>query len=158
MVGHGPPDENRGTTCEYDGLEQENFMTITEVEAGSYIFMDGRYRTVLQDFENALFVLSTVVNRPRADRLTIDAGVKAMSNDFGLPQPKDLEGAELTGLSEEHGHLKVEGEAAKLRVGDLVQIIPSHCDTTINIHSHYYGVRKGKLEAVWEIGARGRFR
>jgi D-serine deaminase-like pyridoxal phosphate-dependent protein len=131
---------------------------ITEVEAGSYLFMDGRYRSVLQDFENSLFVLSTVVNRPRSDRVTIDAGVKAMSTDFGLPQPRDLEEAELTGLSEEHGHLKVSGAATGLRVGDLVQIVPSHCDTTINIHSHYFGVRKGKLEAVWEIAARGRFR
>lgn len=131
---------------------------ITEIEAGSYVFMDGRYRSVLQDFDCALTVLSTVVNRPRPDRATIDAGVKAMSTDFGLPQPMGLPGAELTGLSEEHGHVKVEGEATNLRVGDLVRIIPSHCDTTINIHSHYFGVRKGVLEAVWEIGARGRFR
>jgi len=131
---------------------------ITELEAGSYIFMDGRYRSVLQDFECALSVLSTVVNRPAPDRATIDAGVKAMSTDFGLPQPKDLPGAELFGLSEEHGHIRLEQEAARLRVGDLVEIIPSHCDTTINIHSHYFGVRKGVLEAVWEISARGRFR
>jgi D-serine deaminase-like pyridoxal phosphate-dependent protein len=128
------------------------------VEAGSYVFMDGRDRGGLQELECAHTLLTTVVNRPREDRATIDAGVKAVSTDFGLPQPKDLPGAELTGLSEEHGHLKVEGEASKLRVGDLVEIIPSHCDTTINIHSHYFGVRKGVLEAVWEIGARGRFR
>jgi D-serine deaminase-like pyridoxal phosphate-dependent protein len=131
---------------------------ITEIEAGSYIFMDGRYRSVLQDFDCALTVLATVVNRPAPDRATIDAGVKAMSTDFGLPQPKNLPGAELFGLSEEHGHIRVEQEASRLKVGDVVEIIPSHCDTTINVHDHYFGVRNGTLESVWEIRARGRFR
>lgn len=130
---------------------------ITEIQAGSYIFVDGKYRSILTDFDCALTVLATVINRPRKDRATIDTGLKCMSVEFGLPQPRDLPGAKVIALHEEHGILELEGEATNLKVGEQVEIIPSHCDTTINIHSHYLAMRDGVLEAVWEIAARGKF-
>jgi D-serine deaminase-like pyridoxal phosphate-dependent protein len=131
---------------------------ITEIEAGSYIFMDGAYRKVLQDFECALTVLTTVISRPTPDRAIVDIGRKSMSNDMGMPTVFNVEGATLVGLSEEHGKLQVEGEARQLRPGDKIEILPSHGDTTINLHTHYFAVRKGRLEAIWEIAGRGRFR
>jgi D-serine deaminase-like pyridoxal phosphate-dependent protein len=131
---------------------------ITEIEAGSYIFMDGAYRKVLQDFDCALTVLTTVISRPTPDRAIVDIGRKSISNDMGMPEPFNLKGATLESLSEEHGKLKVEGDARQLRSGDKIEILPSHGDTTINIHSHYFAMRKGKLEAIWEIGGRGKFR
>jgi len=131
---------------------------ITEIEAGSYIFMDATYRKVLTDFDCALTVLTTVISRPTPDRAVVDIGRKSMSNDMGLPVVFDLEGATLVSLSEEHGKLEVEGEARKLKIGDKLEILPSHGDTTINLHTHYFALRKGCLEAVWEIAGRGRFR
>jgi D-serine deaminase-like pyridoxal phosphate-dependent protein len=131
---------------------------ITEIEAGSYVFMDGSYRKVLQDFQCALTVLTTVISRPTPDRAVVDIGRKSISNDMGMPDVFNVEGATLTALSEEHGKLQVEGDARQLRPGDKIEILPSHGDTTINIHSHYFGVRNGKLEAIWEIAGRGKFR
>ena len=131
---------------------------ITEIEAGSYIFMDGAYRKVLQDFECALTVLTTVISRPTPDRAVVDIGRKSLSNDMGMPEVFNVEGATLVSLSEEHGSVDVEGEARQLRSGDKIEILPSHGDTTINIHSHYFAMRNDKLEAVWEIAGRGRFR
>jgi len=131
---------------------------ITEIEAGSYVFMDAAYRKVLQDFECALTVLTTVISRPAPNRAVVDIGRKSISNDMGMPVVFNVPGATLVGLSEEHGTLTVEGDASQLRPGDKIEILPSHGDTTINIHSHYFATRKGKLEAIWEIVGRGKFR
>ncbi|MFQ5873497.1 MAG: DSD1 family PLP-dependent enzyme [Dehalococcoidia bacterium] len=131
---------------------------ITEVQAGSYLFMDTQYRGVLTDFDCAASVLATVISRPSKGLAVVDAGRKAVSNDHGMPQVKDLPGATLVGLSEEHGNIAVEGEAANLKVGDKIEIIPSHTDTTVNLHDYYFTMRDDSLEAVWEIAGRGKFR
>ncbi|MDD5082326.1 MAG: DSD1 family PLP-dependent enzyme [Dehalococcoidales bacterium] len=131
---------------------------ITEVQAGSYIFMDGRYRNILPDFDCALTLLTTVISRPGADRAVIDAGRKAITDEFGPPTVIGISGAKLVNLSEEHGTLVLEGDARQLEVGDKIELLPSHGDTTINIHSHYFAIRNGSLEAIWEIAGRGKFR
>lgn len=131
---------------------------ITELQCGSYIFMDGDYVQVLTDFKPALNVLSMVISRPAPDRAVTDAGLKSISTDRGLPAVVGLKGATVAGLSEEHGRLKIGGEAAKLRVGDKVRLLPMHGDTTINLHTHYFGVRDGRLEAVIPIEGRGKIR
>ena len=81
-----------------------------------------------------------------------------MSVDSGLPVVWNGNGAEISKLAEEHGILSLEGEARNLKVGDRVRLLPMHGDTTINLHSHYFGVRNGILEDVIPITARGRFR
>jgi len=131
---------------------------ITELQPGSYIFMDGDYLQVFQDFSSALNVLATVISRPAPDRAVTDAGLKSISTDRGLPQVVGVPGATVTGLSEEHGRMKVEGAATKLKVGDRVRFLPMHGDTTINLHTHYFGVRDGRLEAVIPIEGRGKIR
>ncbi len=131
---------------------------ITELQCGSYIFMDGDYLQVFKDFEPALNVLANVISRPVPDRAITDAGLKSISTDRGVPQVVGLTGATVVGLSEEHGKLKVEGAATRLKVGDRVRFLPMHGDTTINLHTHYFGIRKGKLEAVIPIEGRGKIR
>lgn len=130
---------------------------ITDLQCGSYIFMDGDYLEVFQDFSPALSVLATVISR-NGDRGVVDAGKKSISEDRGLPYVIEPEGAEVLGLSEEHVRLQVSGPAASLKVGDKVRLRPMHGDTTINLHSHYFGARNGILESVIEIAGRGRFR
>lgn len=130
---------------------------VTEVQAGAYPFMDAHYRYV-PDFDVSLLVLSTVISRPAEDRAIIDCGHKAIGVTLGLPEVARPTGAKVARLSSEHGILALEGgDARQLRPGDKVWLIPSHGGTAVNIHSHYYMIRDGKLEAVWEIPARARF-
>ena len=129
---------------------------VTEVQAGAYPFMDAHYRYV-PDFDVSLMVLSTVISRPTEDRAIIDCGHKAIGVTLGLPEVAWPTGATVAKLSSEHGSLKVEGEARQLAPGDKVWLVPAHGGTPINIHSHYYAVRDGKIETVWEIAARARF-
>jgi D-serine deaminase-like pyridoxal phosphate-dependent protein len=129
---------------------------ITEIQAGSYVFMDGRYSDVRSDFETALTLHTTVLRR-RGRLVITDAGVKSLSSDFGLPRGADLP-LRAVGLSEEHGHLLIdEGAELSLEPGDRLRILPSHGDTTINLHDRYYAARGDRVEEVWPIVGRGRF-
>jgi D-serine deaminase-like pyridoxal phosphate-dependent protein len=129
---------------------------VTEIQAGSYVFMDGRYADVRSDFETALTLHTTVLRR-RGRLVITDAGVKSLSSDFGLPRGADLP-LRAVGLSEEHGHLLIdEGAELMLEPGDRIRILPSHGDTTINLHDRYYAARGDRVEEVWPIVGRGRF-
>jgi D-serine deaminase-like pyridoxal phosphate-dependent protein len=127
---------------------------VTEIQAGSYVFMDGRYRDVRTDFEPALTLHTTVIHR-RGRLVVTDAGVKSLSSDFGLPVAFDV-GARVVGLSEEHGHVLCD-EGVEIQPGERLRILPSHGDTTINLHDRYYAARGDSVEAVWAIVGRGRF-
>jgi D-serine deaminase-like pyridoxal phosphate-dependent protein len=134
---------------------------ITEVQPGSFIFMDTAYRNALGlGYQNALTVLSTVISHPTATRAIVDAGLKSLSTDSGMPEPRGLPGVSYQPGGDEHGILTWESSAASpnvhLNVGDRIALIPSHIDTTINLHDAYYAYRDGKLEAIWPILARGK--
>ncbi|MBM3957309.1 MAG: DSD1 family PLP-dependent enzyme, partial [Gemmatimonadetes bacterium] len=130
---------------------------ITDIQCGSYIFMDGDYLEVLDGFLPALTVLATVISRPAPDRAVLDAGRKSVSIDRGMPKVVGITGAEVAGLSEEHTKVQLSGDALGLRVGQKVHVLPMHGDTTIAMHSHYFVVRERKLETVVEIAGRGCF-
>ena len=128
---------------------------VTEVQPGSYVVMDSDYgRVEGLGFENALTVLTTVVSTQRKGAAVVDAGLKSLSNDSGPPRPKDVD-AEFAFMGDEHGKLTF-ANGSPLRVGDTLELIPSHCDTTINLHDVYYVVRSGRVVGVWPIAARGR--
>lgn len=130
----------------------------TELQAGSYVFMDADYKRVQGfpgEFENALFVLATVMSRSAPDRAVVDAGLKAFSVDSGMPVVRGMPGVEVQRASDEHGVLLVRDPDARLRLGDTLWLIPGHCDPTINLYDWYVGVRGGLVEALWPITARG---
>ena len=128
---------------------------ITEVQAGSYVFMDGRYRAVRPDLGRpALTMLVTVISR-HGDYAVIDAGLKALTNEFGAPTGVDLT-VTVTRLSEEHGTLAVDG--ADLSPGMKIEILPSHNDITLNLHSEYYVCRGDAVVDTWPILAARAFR
>ncbi len=128
---------------------------VTDVQAGSYVFMDGRYRAVRPDLgQPALSLLTTVVAR-HGPFAIIDAGMKALTNEFGPPAGKDLP-VKVAYLSEEHGHVAV-GESDP-SPGDRIELLPSHNDTTINLHSEYYVMRGGDVVAIWPIEAARAYR
>ncbi len=132
------------------------FPGVTEIQAGSYIFMDTKYGAMGLPFRCALSVLATVISVPAPDRAILDAGMKVLTTDNGMPELVGPEGVRLVRFSEEHGRLEVDPQQACLHVGDRLEIIPSHVCTTVNLHDRYYAVRGGRLEAVWPIAGRGK--
>ena len=129
---------------------------MTELQCGSYATMDAQYRAVGgADFENALTVLATVISRPRPDRAVVDAGLKAVTPEFGDPTVL-VDGATWRGFSEEHGELALEDAARGLRVGDKIELVPRHGCTTINLYDRFHVVRAGRLVDVWAVAGRGR--
>ena len=131
---------------------------MTEIQAGSYVFLDSCYRDVEgigDQFDCALSLLTTVVSRPNPTRVIVDAGLKVLAQEFGAPQPLGIGGLEMRGLSEEHGNMTADA-SVDVKPGDKISLLPTHCCTTVNLHDHYYAVRKGIVEDVWEIAARGK--
>ena len=127
-----------------------------EIQPGSYAFMDADYArnewaAPLPRFEHALFVLTTVMSRP-AGMAIVDAGLKASSVDSGMPGVWELPGVSYTKASDEHGWL--EGKALPA-LGDKVLLVPGHCDPTINLYDWYVCMRRGLVEDLWPITARG---
>jgi D-serine deaminase-like pyridoxal phosphate-dependent protein len=133
------------------------FKGITELQCGSYIFMDLTYAKLDLPFEYALTVLSTVISRPVPETAVLDCGLKSISVEREPPRALDCPGLEILKLSEEHakGHVQPDSTAAALRSGDRVHLIPSHCCSTVNLHDCIYVVRRGLVEAVWTVAARG---
>jgi D-serine deaminase-like pyridoxal phosphate-dependent protein len=129
---------------------------VTELQPGSFIFMDTDYRNAVGTYySNSLTVLSTVVSK-QGDRLvTIDAGLKSLTTDSGLAECKDSR-YEHSNLGDEHGSLSWEEGTPALVVGDRVEMIPSHIDPTINLHDFYYAHRRGVIEEIWPVDSRGR--
>ncbi len=134
---------------------------VTEVQPGSFIFMDTDYRNALGSvYANALTILSTVISRPTSQRAVVDAGLKSLSIDSGMPEPQGLAGVTYQPGGDEHGILlwhegtHIAGE--RLAVGQRIAFIPSHIDTTINLHDTYYAFRDGRLEAMWSVATRGK--
>lgn len=131
-----------------------------EIQPGSYVFMDADYNRNDWDkgwprFEQSLFVLATVMSAPAPDRAVVDAGLKASSVDSGMPQVHGLRGVEYVKASDEHGVLKVAEGAAAPKLGEKLLLIPGHCDPTVNLYDWFVCVRKGRVEALWPVTARG---
>jgi D-serine deaminase-like pyridoxal phosphate-dependent protein len=135
-----------------------NYPGVTEIQAGSYITMDTQYRDVVGvDFECALYVLAQVISTPKSGLAIIDAGLKTVTRDFGLPVVAKPEGWHVLYLSEEHGGLERD-DGPPLKPGDRVQIWPNHGCTTVNLHDYYMALRDGVVEGVWPIAGRGKLR
>ncbi len=132
---------------------------VTEVQPGSFIFMDVDYeQTRGVPYAPALTALATVLSRPTAHRVVIDAGLKSLSSDSGPARLVDAPGWTYQHAGDEHGILTMAGPglARELRVGDRVRLVPSHIDTTVNLHDDLYAHRDGQIEATWPITARGK--
>lgn len=131
----------------------------TELQAGSYAFMDGDYGanewTGPLKFEHSLFLLSTVMSTPTPERVVLDAGLKSTTVECGLPQIVDHEGLTYAAANDEHGVVRVAPGANAPRLGQTVRLIPSHVDPTFNLHDGLVVYRNGVVEDIWEISARG---
>ena len=134
------------------------FPGVTEVQAGGYLFMDIGYRNAGVDFETSLTLLTTVVSKPRPDKLIVDAGYKAISAESGLPGVKGRPDLEVTSLNAEHGHLAIKRGSAgpSTSVEDKLELLPTHADTTTCLHDEYVLLRGGEVDSWLPIAGRGK--
>ena len=131
-----------------------------EIQPGSYVFMDADYAKNLDtdgepvhSFAHSLFIWTSVMSHTQPGRAVVDAGLKALSVDSGLPLVAEP-GAEYLGASDEHGVLRVD-DASAYPLGHKLRLIPGHCDPTVNLHDWIVGYRGQTVEAVWPVTARG---
>src|SRR6266581_1451457 len=94
-------------------------------------------------------------NLLRTDRAVVDAGLKASSVDSGMPQVHERPDVEYAKASDEHGVLKIAAGAKAPKLGEKLLLVPGHCDPTVNLYDWFVCVRKGKVEALWPVTARG---
>jgi D-serine deaminase-like pyridoxal phosphate-dependent protein len=134
----------------------------TEMQAGSYVFMDADYARNLDDsgapvstFRHALFVLSSVMSQAQIGIAVLDAGHKAVAVDSGLPTVWQRPDIRYTSASDEHGKLQYGSETAAPKPGEKLRLIPGHCDPTVDRFDWYVGVRNGRVECLWPVAARG---
>ena len=136
---------------------------ITELQPGSYIFMDVDYWRIggqggakYTDFASSLTVLSTVVSRPEPNKAIIDAGFKSFSTDRSFPpESKEVPGIVYYFAGDEHGRLDLTRAEREVKLGDRIEFVIPHCDPTVNLYDRLYGLRGEKVEKVWKIAARG---
>jgi D-serine deaminase-like pyridoxal phosphate-dependent protein len=132
---------------------------VTEVLAGTYALMDSRYAQSRPQFKPAARVMATVTSRPEPGTAIVDAGQKAVGIDTGLPVAEDIPGITVMALSAEHGRLRLQDEAdGKVALADKVWLTPWDIGTCVNLYDYIHAVRDDKLEVVWEVAARGRYR
>ena len=137
---------------------------VTELQVGSYVFMDVGYRrigsktgdAVYTDFEPSLTVLTTVVSTTHASHVTVDAGVKAFAPSPD-PEPKAWPGLSYRRFGDEFGALSAAADARLPRIGDRLELIVPHCDPTVNVYDYLYAMRDDNVEAIWPIAARREF-
>jgi 3-hydroxy-D-aspartate aldolase len=134
----------------------------TEMQAGSYVFMDADYArnmdpagTPISTFKHSLFVLATVMSVPSKSVAVVDAGHKAVSTDSGMPTVWQRPEVRYVSASDEHGKMEVGSETAAPKLGEKLRLVPGHCDPTVDRYDWYVGVRKGRVECVWPVSARG---
>ncbi|MBQ0761762.1 3-hydroxy-D-aspartate aldolase BhcC [Marinobacter psychrophilus] len=160
-VGLKPEIVSGGGTGSY--YFESNSDVYNELQCGSYAFMDADYGRILGkdgkridqgEWENALFILTSVMSHTKANKAICDAGLKAQSVDSGLPFIFGRDDVEYVKCSDEHG--VISDPRGVLKINEKLKLVPGHCDPTCNVHDWYVGVRNGKVETLWPVSARGK--
>ncbi len=136
----------------------------TELQVGSYVFMDVDYLRAMKDgrnappFETSLFVQAAVVSVNARDYVTIDAGLKSFATDGPLPEPAldAPPGSRYEFFGDEHGRMFVPEGSQRPALGARVECVTPHCDPTVNLHDFYHVVRGDTLVDIWPVDARGK--
>jgi D-serine deaminase-like pyridoxal phosphate-dependent protein len=141
-----------------------DFPMLTEYRAGTYIYNDVMQVTAgAATWDDcAMTVRATVVSRPTETRAVFDAGSKVMTYEQyyakGYGRVVEYPDAQVTGFSEEHGILDLSACAKKPQIGETISVIPNHCCVVTNMMDEVYAARKGVVEAVYPVAARGKVR
>jgi len=149
-----------GGTGSYD--VEQRIGLLTELQAGSYAFMDIEYRDIesatsatFNTFGIALSLLVTAISQPSSRSFTVDAGFKSLASDKMVPEFINLEGVRYHWGGDEHGIVSLENPSHTVKLGDTLRLVTPHCDPTVNLHDYYFVMQAGKVEELWPISARG---
>jgi 3-hydroxy-D-aspartate aldolase len=163
-AGFAPPIVTGGGTGAF-ALDVE-FGLLTELQVGSYIFMDEDYLACeaipgAPTFAPSLFVDSRVISANDSRWVTVDAGVKSFATDVKA-RPRVVAGAppasRYVSMGDEHGALAPPEGAEPPALGSIVTFTTPHCDPTVNLYDHYHLVRGDTLVDIWPVSGRGRAR
>jgi D-serine deaminase-like pyridoxal phosphate-dependent protein len=160
--GHAVPIVTGAGTGTFD-LDPEA-RVFTELQVGSYIFMDVDYHRALKDgrnappFETSLFIAASVVSVNAPAWVTTDAGLKCFATDGPAPDVASgaPPGSRYEFFGDEHGKLIVPEGAPRPALGSMIECVTPHCDPTVNLHDFYHVVSGDTLVDIWPIEARGK--
>jgi D-serine deaminase-like pyridoxal phosphate-dependent protein len=126
---------------------------VTEIQAGSYVFMDNFHGNLVPGFSHALTVLGTVVIQ-HGNTIVLDSGRKSVGIDFVLPTMLDYPFYQARYFAEEHALFDVD-ERCRLKLGDTVELIPGYAPSTVNLYDAYHVVENNVVVDIWPITPRG---
>jgi len=136
---------------------------VTELQVGSFIFMDMDYRriggrggqAIYADFQPSLTVLTAVISATHPERVTVDAGTKAIDTTTPhRPDAKGRPGLVYAKAGDEFGAVTLEGDAKLPKLGERIEFIVPHCDPSVNLYDRLYACRGERVEAIWPVAAR----
>ena len=153
IEGQGIPMDivSTGETWSYDVAAE--IPGVTEIQGGSYLMMETHY-SYMTEFHYAGKILTTIISTPRLGIAIGDAGVRAVSSLSGMPTVFDRPGVTVETMDSDHSVFKTEA-GASLKIGDQILLIPAQQDAMVSRWDRFIGLRKGKVEVVWDIQARG---
>jgi D-serine deaminase-like pyridoxal phosphate-dependent protein len=125
-----------------------SYKGITEVQAGTYLLMEGAYEQAAPEFRTAISLLVTVISKTAGERVIVDAGSKANTSERGMSAVKNIPGLRLRALHAEHGVIDILDPSVPVEVGDKIELTVHYSDGTINLHPVIYGIRDGVVEQV----------
>jgi D-serine deaminase-like pyridoxal phosphate-dependent protein len=126
---------------------------VTEIQAGSYVFMDNFHGNLVPGFSRALTVLGTVVIH-HGKTVVLDSGRKSVGIDFVPPTMVDYPYYQARYFAEEHALFDVD-ERCHLKLGNTVELTPGYAPTTVNLYDAYHVVEKDVVIDIWPIVPRG---
>ena len=126
---------------------------VTEIQAGSYVFMDTFHANLVPGFAHALTVLGTVMSQ-HGSTIVLDSGRKSIGIDFVLPTMVTYPYYQARYFAEEHALFDVD-DRCELKLGDTVELIPGYAPTTVNLYDVYHVVEDGVVADIWPIIPRG---
>jgi len=139
---------------------------LTDLQAGSYTMMDAEYLGIgssenpsrFEKFLPALTLLASVVNANHADHVTVDAGLKALYRDGATPYVLNPAFPDLdyTWRGDEHGQISFPAGSVHFELGQVLELVVSHCDPTVNLFDVLFMTRNDRVTDVWPVDMRGK--
>jgi D-serine deaminase-like pyridoxal phosphate-dependent protein len=149
-------------TCEIDNTIPE----LTDLQTGSYTMMDAEYLSIgssenpsrFEKFSPALTLLTSVMNINHADHVTVDAGLKALYHDGATPYVLNplFPDLEYKWRGDEHGQISFPTGSMRFELGDVLELVVSHCDPTVNLFDVLFMTRNGIVTDIWPVDMRGK--